>query len=203
MQAIAIPATPPSRVTVVRSLGPILDSPVFRDPAIEAKALLDSLMVCGLGLMLDVLLQREIDDFVRAHRHHRDAEGHALVVRNGVTRLRHTRMGPVSVPFRAPRVFDARPRGPNCKSFVSAVLRFRRAQTAVGEHEIAAAFVQGWSSQDFSVLRHLIAVRGIAGGEEAKDAMMRLRARWSLHVARSALSNVVAVTVPSYFPCSI
>ena len=85
---------------------------VVRDEAVEDEAdgrsLLDEIAREGARRMLVMALEAEVAAYLEAHRDERDAEGHALVVRNGKGRTRKVTVGSGTIPVRAPRVNDRR-----------------------------------------------------------------------------------------------
>jgi transposase-like protein len=58
--------------------------------------------------MLVAALETEVAAYLEAHRDERDAEGHALVVRNGKGRTRKVTVGAGTIPVSVPRVNDRR-----------------------------------------------------------------------------------------------
>jgi transposase-like protein len=69
---------------------------------------LDELARAGAQRMLRAALEAEVSAYVVAHREQRDADGGALVVRNGHARPRKVTVGSGTVAVRAPRVDDRR-----------------------------------------------------------------------------------------------
>ena len=58
--------------------------------------------------MLVKALEVEVAQYLEAHGHERDEEGHAVVVRNGKARARKITCGAGTIELRAPRVNDRR-----------------------------------------------------------------------------------------------
>ena len=76
----------------------------------EIAQTLDELAREGARRMIAAALEAEVAEYVEALRHHRDEDGHALVVRNGRSHHERTvQMGAGSIKIRAPRVNDRRP----------------------------------------------------------------------------------------------
>jgi putative transposase len=76
---------------------------------VDGRFLLDEIAREGALRMLLAALEAEVAAYLEAHREERDAEGHALVVRNGKGRTRKVTVGSGTIPVSAPRVND-RPR---------------------------------------------------------------------------------------------
>ena len=69
---------------------------------------LDELARVGAQRLLKAALEAEVSAYVAAHRAERDAQGHALVVRNGQARARTVTVGSGTIAVQAPRVDDRR-----------------------------------------------------------------------------------------------
>jgi len=69
---------------------------------------LDELAREGARRMLVKALEAEVAQYLAAHTDERDAQGHALVVRNGPARARKLTCGAGTIELRAPRVNDQR-----------------------------------------------------------------------------------------------
>jgi transposase-like protein len=78
-------------------------------PAPEVLQSLDELAREGARRMIAAALQLEADEYVERLRDARDAQGRALVVRNGRARERKVTVGAGTITIRAPRVDDGRP----------------------------------------------------------------------------------------------
>jgi putative transposase len=74
----------------------------------DGRSLLDEIAREEARRMLVAALETEVAAYLEAHREERDAEGHALVVRNGKGRTRKVTVGAGTIPVRAPRVNDRR-----------------------------------------------------------------------------------------------
>ena len=75
---------------------------------VDGRSLLDEIAREGARRMLVAALETEVAAYLEAHRDERDAEGHALVVRNGKGRTRKVTVGSGTIPVSAPRVNDRR-----------------------------------------------------------------------------------------------
>jgi transposase-like protein len=88
-----------------------------------------------------------VAEYVGALRHHRDENGHALVVRNGRSHHERTvQMGAGSVKIRAPRVNDRRPD----RTFSSKILPPYMRRSPRLEEAVPALYLRGLSTGDFS-----------------------------------------------------
>ena len=74
----------------------------------DGRSVLDEIAREGARRMLVAALETEVAAYLAAHRDERDAEGHALVVRNGKGRTRKVTVGSGTIPVSAPRVNDQR-----------------------------------------------------------------------------------------------
>jgi putative transposase len=127
---------------------------VIRDGADEqAEGLslgLDDLAREGARRMLVAALDAEVAAYLERHRGVRDAEGHALVVRNGKARPRQVTMGSGTVEVTAPRVNDRRMNADgNRQRFTSAILPpYMRRSPKVAE-VLPILYLRGLSTGDF------------------------------------------------------
>jgi transposase-like protein len=75
---------------------------------VDGRSLLDEIAREGARRMLVAALETEVAAYLEAHRDERDADGHAVVVRNGKGRSRKITVGAGTIPVSAPRVNDRR-----------------------------------------------------------------------------------------------
>src|SRR5262249_3007125 len=75
---------------------------------VDGRSLLDEIVREGARRMLVAALETEVAAYLEAHREERDADGHALVVRNGKGRTRKGTVGAGAIPVSAPPVNDRR-----------------------------------------------------------------------------------------------
>ena len=68
----------------------------------------DELARVGAQRLLKAALEAAVSAYVAAHRAERDAQGHALVVRNGQARARTVTVGSGTIAVQAPRVDERR-----------------------------------------------------------------------------------------------
>src|SRR5262245_23709455 len=76
--------------------------------AIDGRSLLDEIAREGARRMLVAALETEVAAYLHAHVTERDADGHALVVRNGRGRTRKVTLGGGTIAVNAPRINDRR-----------------------------------------------------------------------------------------------
>jgi transposase-like protein len=113
----------------------------------EIAQTLDELAREGARRMIVAALEVEVEQYVEALRHFRDANGHALVVRNGKSHHERTvQMGAGSVNIRAPRVDDRRPE----YRFTSGLLPPYMRRSPRLEEAVPVLYLKGLSTGDFS-----------------------------------------------------
>jgi transposase-like protein len=113
----------------------------------EIAQTLDELAREGARRMIVAALEAEVEQYVEALRHFRDANGHALVVRNGKSHHERTvQMGAGSVNIRAPRVDDRRPE----YRFASGLLPPYMRRSPRLEEAVPVLYLKGLSTGDFS-----------------------------------------------------
>jgi len=108
---------------------------------------LDELAREGARRMIAAALEAEVEQYVEGLRHHRDEQGHALVVRNGRSHHERTvQMGAGSIKLRAPRVEDRRPG----HHFTSQILPPYMRRSPRLEEALPVLYLRGLSTGDFS-----------------------------------------------------
>jgi transposase-like protein len=108
---------------------------------------LDELAREGARRMIAAALEAEVAQYVEALGHHRDENGHALVVRNGRSHHERTvQMGAGGIKIRAPRVNDRRPD----HSFRSKILPPYMRRSPRLEEAVPVLYLRGLSTGDFS-----------------------------------------------------
>ena len=75
---------------------------------VDGRSVLDEIAREGARRMLLAALETEVAAYLEAHAAERDADGHALVVRNGKSRTRNVTLGAGTIAVSAPRVNDRR-----------------------------------------------------------------------------------------------
>ena len=108
---------------------------------------LDRLVREGARRMLEQAL--EVEAYLERYRDARDADGHALVVRNGRAQARSVVVGAGVLEVRAPRVNDKRVVGGERQKFTSEILPpYLRKSQSVSEL-LPALYLRGLSTGDF------------------------------------------------------
>jgi putative transposase len=125
----------------------------------EITQALDELSREGARRMIAAALEVEVAQYVEALRHHRDENGHALVVRNGRSHHERTvQMGAGSIQIRVPRVNDRRP----AHTFASKILPPYMRRSPRLEEAVPILYLRGLSTGDFSE-----ALEALLGSEAA------------------------------------
>ena len=116
------------------------------EQAPEITQSLDELAREGARRMILAALELEVEHYMRALRHLRDEQGHAMVVRNGKAREPTVHLGAGSVKIRAPRVNDRRPD----RRFTSKILPPYMRRSPRLEEALPVLYLRGLSTGDFS-----------------------------------------------------
>ena len=135
-----------------------------RGADIDGRSLLDEIAREGARRMLAAALEVEVAAYLVAHHDKRDAEGHALVVRNGKGRTRKITLGAGTIAVSAPRVNDRRldADGQRCK-FTSRILPpYMRRSPKVAE-VLPVLYLRGLSTGDFREALAALLGRDAAG----------------------------------------
>jgi len=144
--------------------------------------MLDELALEGARRMLAAALEVEVDGYIERHRGHRDADGRALVVRNGKAKARHVTVGSGTVEVQAPRVNDRRVNEQGEREhFTSEILPpYMRRSPKVSE-VLPILYLRGLSTNDFEpALRALLGEK--ASGLSATH-ITRLTNEWQSEYA--------------------
>jgi putative transposase len=157
----------------------------------EELLLLDQIAREGARRMLIEALKAEADDYVERHHGERDAQGHALVVRNGQAEPRKLTFGAGTVELRAPRIDDRRPDDKGQRQrFTSRILPpYMRRSPKVAE-VLPILYLRGLSTGDFRPA--LAALLGEDAAGLSPTNITRLTACWEKEYAdfrRSDLSG--------------
>jgi len=112
---------------------------------------LDTLARAGAQQMLETALQAEVAAYIDRHGHERDANGHAVVVRNGRASERHVICGAGTLTVQAPRVNDKRVDADGVRQkYTSKILPpYMRKSPKLAE-VLPVLYLRGLSSGDFS-----------------------------------------------------
>jgi len=137
---------------------------------------LDALVREGARRMLLAALKVEVDDYIAEHADHRDAAGHALVVRNGVAEPRTVTTAAGELEIQAPRVHDRR----EGRRFTSAILPPWARRSPKVTEVLPVLYLRGISTKDFEP-----ALAEFFGSEAGLSAstIQRLTREWSEQLA--------------------
>src|SRR5436190_9366999 len=144
---------------------------------VDGRSLLDEIAREGARRMLVAALEAEVAAYLEAHREERDADGHALVVRNGKGRTRKVTVGAGTIPVSAPRVNDRRTDqdGRRLRLTSRILPPYMRRSPKVAE-VLPVLYLRGLSTGDFQEALPVLL------GEEAKGlsptTITRLTATW-------------------------
>jgi putative transposase len=138
---------------------------------------LDELARVGAQRMLKAALEAEVSAYVAAHRAERDAQGHALVVRNGQARARTVTVGSGTIAVQAPRVDDRRvDEAGERRRFRSRILPpYMRRSPKVAE-VLPILYLRGLSTGDFREALPVLLGEDAAG--LSPTTITRLTAAW-------------------------
>ena len=128
--------------------------------------------------MLQAALEREADDYVKAHAHLRNEHGHRIVKRNGHHPGREILTGAGPLAIQRPHIRD--PRAGH--TFTSAILpRYMRRSPSLADRRsadalIPALYLRGVSTNDFALA--LEAILGPQAGKLSPSSISRLKGAW-------------------------
>jgi transposase-like protein len=138
----------------------------------EQRESLDAILREGAREMLVRALNIEVADYLERHTGERDAEGRALVVRNGKAKPRKIVTGNGTLEVEAPRVHDRRPG----HKFTSVILPpWMRRSPKVAE-VLPLLYLRGLSTSDFREALPVLLGEDAAG--LSPTAITRLTAEW-------------------------
>ncbi len=125
----------------------------------------------GAQVLLQAAIDNEVSDYIQAHQHQRDDQGHRQVVRNGHLPQRQLQTGIGNVSVRQPRINDHR----SGHRFTSAILPPYLRRVASLDNLIPALYLRGISTSEMS--RALEPILGEnASGLSATNVVRRGRA---------------------------
>jgi len=143
----------------------------------ESSALLRTMIHRIAAVMIEQVLEAEVEAYLLKHRDARDADGHALVVRNGKSRVRQltTSLGRISI--RAPRVHDRRAdAGGGREKFASHVLPAYARSGPAAIELLPPLYLSGLATGDFSQVA--VAIAGTDDGGSLWSTLGTLTASW-------------------------
>ena len=144
----------------------------------EALSTLDDLVRSSARRMLQAALEREADDYVKAHAHLRNEHGHRVVKRNGHHPGREILTGAGPLAIQRPHIRD--PRAGH--TFTSAILpRYMRRSPSLADRRsadalIPALYLRRVSTNDFPLA--LEAILGPQAGNLSPSSISRLKGAW-------------------------
>ena len=144
-------------------------------PAASSQDVLTSILRDGAQRLLTEAVEAEVAEWIEAHRHCHDEQGHRQVVRNGhlPQRTLMTGVGPVEV--KQPRVLDRR-RAEEAEPFSSKILPPYLRKTKSIEELIPWLYLKGISTGDFN--EALAALVGPAAKGLSASTITRLKEVW-------------------------
>ena len=150
-------------------------SPIVSLPAVRAQDMLTSILRDGAQQLLIQAVEAEVAEWIDAHRHVCNEQGHRQVVRNGhlPERTLMTGVGPVTV--KQPRVLDRRP-ADEAEPFSSKILPPYLRKTKSIEELIPWLYLKGISTGDFS--EALAALVGPTAKGLSASTITRLKEVW-------------------------
>lgn len=149
------------------------------DPGEHAESLtLQRTMIHRIAaVIIEQVLEAEAEAYLLRHRDARDADGHALVVRNGKSRLRNLTTSLGKIGIRAPRMHDRRPDGDGRREkFVSRVLPAYARYGPKSVELLPALYLSGLATGDFSAVA--VAIASTDEGGSLWSTLGTLTASW-------------------------
>ena len=100
---------------------------------------LETVLRQGAQSLLQAAIENEVSEYIQAHSHRRDEDGHRQVVRNGHLPQRSIQTGLGDIQVQQPRVHDRRPH----QRFTSAILPPYLRRIASLDNLIPALYLKG------------------------------------------------------------
>jgi len=149
----------------------------FQIPEATTKDVLTEILRDGAREMLGNAIEAEVADYIAAHAHERDVDGHRLVVRNGHASERELQTGLGAIPVKQPRVNDKRTdENGNRIRFTSHILPPYLRRTKSIEELIPWLYLRGISTGDFS--QALASLLGPEAPGLSASTVVRLKQVW-------------------------
>jgi len=149
--------------------------PIVSLPAAASQDVLTGILREGAQRMLAQAVEAEVAEWIEAHQHLQDGQGHRQVVRNGHLPKRTLMTGVGSVEVEQPRVLDRRP-DDEAEPFSSKVLPPYLRKTKSIEELIPWLYLKGISTGDFS--EALSALVGPQAKGLSAATIVRLKEVW-------------------------
>ena len=144
-------------------------------PSSEAKDVLTEILREGAQTLLVQAVEAEVAQWIDAHRHVKDSNGHRQVVRNGRLPKRKITTGVGQVEIEQPRVHDRRP-PEEAEKFTSKILPPYLRKTKSIEELIPWLYLKGISTSDFGEALQSILGRDVPG--LSASTITRLKSTW-------------------------
>ncbi len=138
----------------------------------NARSALDEIVREGARRMLQAAIEEEVIAYIDAHQHHRDEQGHRLVVRNGHMPEREVLTGAGPLKVKKPRVHDRR----EGRKFTSAILPPYMRRSPSIDALIPVLYLKGVSTGAFTEALSAILGEGAVGLSAAN--IVRLKEVW-------------------------
>ncbi len=146
-------------------------------PEASTQDVLTEILRDGAREMLGKAIEAEVTDYIAAHAHERDVDGHRLVVRNGHATERELQTGLGAIPVKQPRVNDKRVDDDgNRLRFTSHILPPYLRKTKSIEELIPWLYLRGISTGDFS--QALASLLGPEAPGLSASTVVRLKQVW-------------------------
>lgn len=146
-------------------------------PEASTKDVLTEVLRDGAREMLGSAIEAEVAEYIAAHAHERDTDGHRLVVRNGHASERELQTGLGAIPVKQPRVNDRRVDDDGTRfRFTSHILPPYLRKTKSIEELIPWLYLRGISTGDFS--QALAALLGPEAPGLSASTVVRLKQVW-------------------------
>lgn len=138
---------------------------------------LDEIAREGARRLLHQALQLEVEEYIQQNSKELDANGHRLVVRNGLSKPRTVTLGGGSIEVSAPRVDDRR----EGKKFLSAILPPYLRKSPKVESLLPVLYLKGLSTNDFKSALESFLGEGTMGLSPA--SIVKLKKIWETEFA--------------------
>ena len=171
--------------------------------AIDGRSLLDEIAREGARRMLVAALETEVAAYLHAHITERDADGHALVVRNGRGRTRKVTLGGGTIAVNAPRINDVRvgTDGQRFKVTSRILPPYMRRSPKVAE-VLPVLYLRGLSTGDFREALAALLGKDAAGLSATNIARLTTSGRPSTAPSRSGAWPIAITCTSGSMACT-